>query len=69
LHLPNAISDLVAQNQPWLWSITTLDFPASVGHAATREQAMADFKRDGRLKKEKSRRPRRNCGSLTSVGG
>ena len=33
--------------QPWFWTITTLDKPPSVysrGYAATREQAMADFK-------------------------
>ena len=35
------------QGQPWFWTITTLDKPPSIyshGYAATREQAMADFK-------------------------
>jgi hypothetical protein len=42
MHHPQAPED-----QPWFWTITALEFPPSVynkGYAATREQAMADFK-------------------------
>jgi hypothetical protein len=35
------------KGRPWFWTITAIDFPASVnnhGYSSSREQAMADFK-------------------------
>jgi len=36
------------QGKPWFWTITALEQPPSIdnkGYSATREEAMADFKR------------------------
>jgi hypothetical protein len=36
------------KDQPWFWTITALEQPPSIdnkGYSATREDAMADFKR------------------------
>jgi len=36
------------QGRPWFWTITALDYPPSIhsrGYSPTREQAMADFKK------------------------
>ena len=36
------------QDKPWFWTITALEQPPSIhnkGYSATREEAMADFKR------------------------
>jgi len=36
------------EGRPWFWTITALDYPPSIhsrGYSPTREQAMADFKK------------------------
>ncbi|MGA7533354.1 MAG: hypothetical protein WBW27_15860 [Pseudolabrys sp.] len=36
------------QGRPWFWTITAMDYPPTIhsrGYSPTREQAMADFKK------------------------